>query len=57
VHSIYAPLEPEFAHLVDEVERSLQNYRRQYPQFPVTQMLAFGGGIRMHGLLRRLCRR
>ena len=57
VHSIYAPLEPEFAHLVDEVERSLQNYRRQYPQFPVNQMLAFGGGIRMHGLLRRLCRR
>jgi Tfp pilus assembly PilM family ATPase len=43
--------------LLDEVERSLQKYRRQYPEFPVAQLLAFGGGVRMHGLLRHLCRR
>jgi len=57
VHLMYAALEPEFAHLLDEVERSLQKYRRQYPEFPVAQLLAFGGGMRMHGLLRSFNRR
>lgn len=57
VHLMYAALEPEFAHLVAEVERSLQKYHRQYPEFPVAQLLAFAGGMRMHGLLRSFNRR
>lgn len=57
VYQLYELLESDFAHLTDEVERSLQTYRRQYPNVPVTQMFGFGGGFRMHGLLRWLCRR
>jgi type IV pilus assembly protein PilM len=56
MHRIYELLEAQFARLVDEVERSLQAYQRQYPGTPVRQMLGFGGGFRMHGLLRHLCR-
>jgi Tfp pilus assembly PilM family ATPase len=56
VYQIYQWLEPDFVHLVDEVERSLQAYQRQHPETPVAQLLGLGGGFRLHGLLRRLCR-
>lgn len=49
-------LEADLNYLVDEVERSVRAYQRQYPGLPVGQLLGLGGGFRLHGLLRRLCR-
>jgi type IV pilus assembly protein PilM len=55
VYQVYDLLEPDAAHLVEEVERSLRTFRRQFRDVRVQQMYGIGGGFQLHGLLRRLC--
>jgi type IV pilus assembly protein PilM len=45
---------PLFVQLTSEVERSLANYHKLYPDHKVGQVFGIGGGFRMHGLLRHL---
>ncbi len=56
VYQMYDVLEPDLDNLVEEVERSLSNFRRQIPGVTVRRMYGVGGGFHLHGLLRRLCR-
>ena len=45
---------PTFVQLAGELERSLANYHKLYPDHPVQRIYGLGGGIQTPGLLRHL---
>jgi type IV pilus assembly protein PilM len=47
-------MEPTFVQIASEIERSLANYDKLYPDHPVQQIYGLGGGFQAHGLLRHL---
>jgi hypothetical protein len=49
-----ATLEPIFVQIAGELERSLANYDKLFPDHPVEQIYGLGGGFQAHGLLRHL---
>jgi Tfp pilus assembly PilM family ATPase len=54
VYSLYQLWDPMLTYLADEVERSLDTCKRQFPELEVQQMFGLGGGFQLHGVLRRL---
>ena len=50
--NLYAVFDPLFKQLNDEVQRSLEFYKKELAGEPVQRLLATGGGFRLHGLLR-----
>ncbi len=52
--ALYEAVQPVFEDLFQEVKTELDAYQQAYPQRPVQRILALGGGIRLHGLLRYL---
>jgi Tfp pilus assembly PilM family ATPase len=46
--------QPVFAQFAGELERSLANYGKLYPDYPVERICGLGGGFQVHGLLRHL---
>jgi type IV pilus assembly protein PilM len=51
---LYEAIDPAIRHLVDEIDRSLQQHRRLFPEVQIKHLFGLGGGFQMHGLLRRL---
>jgi Tfp pilus assembly PilM family ATPase len=51
---LYEAIDPAIRHLVDEVDRSLEQHRRLFPEVQVKHLFGLGGGFQLHGLLRRL---
>jgi Tfp pilus assembly PilM family ATPase len=47
-------LRPIFVQFAGEVERSLANYAKLFPDTPVKQIFGLGGAFQTHGLLRHL---
>jgi type IV pilus assembly protein PilM len=47
-------LRPIFVQLAGEIERSLANYGKLFPEHPVQQIFGLGGAFQTHGLLRHL---
>jgi Tfp pilus assembly PilM family ATPase len=45
---------PMFVQFAGELERSLANYHKLYPDHPVERIYGVGGGFQVHGLLRHL---
>jgi type IV pilus assembly protein PilM len=54
VYCLYELWDPMLTYLADEVERSLDTCKRQFPELEVQQMFGLGGGFQLHGVLRRL---
>jgi len=47
-------IRPTFVQLASELERSLANYHKLYPDHPVQRIYGVGGGFQTPGLLRQL---
>ena len=47
-------LRPIYVQFAGELERSLTNCHKLYPDHPVQRIFGLGGGFQMHGLLRHL---
>jgi type IV pilus assembly protein PilM len=53
-HQFHATLQPLFAQLGGELERSLASYRKLYPGHTLRHLYGVGGAFPTHGLLRQL---
>jgi len=51
---LYEAIDPAIAHLMDELERSLHQHGRLFPDVRISHLFGHGGGFQLHGLLRRL---
>ena len=40
--------------LLSEIQRTVETYLKIHPEVRIKQMLAVGGGMQVHGLLRHL---
>ncbi len=47
-------LQPIFVQIAGELERSLANYEKLFPEHPVERIYGLGGGFQAHGLIRHL---
>jgi type IV pilus assembly protein PilM len=54
ISRLYEAMEPVFEDIVHETHASMTAMARIYPYARLPRMLAIGGGMRQHGLLRRL---
>jgi type IV pilus assembly protein PilM len=51
---LFAVLEPRFADLAAEIERSIDTFLQAQPARRVARFIVVGGGLKLHGALRRL---